>query len=229
MTKQRILPNVPAVQLRLVEDLTPEQPHGFLRLVRRRFVATGPDGSKSAPFVYDEVDRVALDAVVVVAYYLDDLGRPRVYLRSCTRPPVVMRAAERQPFAELATRVGLWELVAGLVEAEENCPAGIVACAQRELAEELGFSVDQAELDPLGHSTLPAPGLIGERHFFFLVKVDPSRRQEPSLDGSALEELGAVVDVSLSDALLACSTGEIEDTKTELGLRRLAERLERPT
>jgi ADP-ribose pyrophosphatase len=229
MTEQRTLPNVPAVRLHLVEDLTPEQPHGFLRLVRRRLVATGSDGSTSAPFVYDEVDRVAIDAVVVVAYYLDDIGRPRVYLRSCTRPPVVMRAAARQPFAELATRMGLWELVAGLVEEDENFPAGIAACAKRELAEELGFHVDQTELHPLGHSTLPAPGLIGERHFFFVVKVDPSRRQEPSLDGSALEQLGAIVDVSLSDALLACSTGEIEDTKTELGLRRLAERLERST
>jgi ADP-ribose pyrophosphatase len=43
------------------------------------------------------------------------------------------------------------------------------------------------------------------------------------LDGSVLEQLGAVIDVSLRDALAACRNGEIEDAKTEIGLRRLAE------
>jgi ADP-ribose pyrophosphatase len=225
---ERILPSVPKVRLRLLEDLTPEQPQGFLRLVRRRLVAIGPDGAESAPFVYDEVDRLAIDAVVLVAYFLDDSGRPRVYLRSATRPPVVMRAPARQPFPELGSRVGLWELAAGLVELAESSPTGIAECAQRELEEELGFSVALAELLPLGQSTLPAPGVIGERHFYFVVRVDPAQRQEPSLDGSALERLGTVVDVALSTAMSACATGEIEDAKTELGLRRLADFLERP-
>jgi ADP-ribose pyrophosphatase len=227
MTQDRILPSVPAVRLRVIENLTPEQPPGFLRLVRRRVIAIGPDGLASPSFIYDEVDRVALDAVVVAAYYLDDAARPRVYLRSATRPPIALRAAESHVFAELGTRMGMWELAAGLVEADESSPLGIAECAKRELAEELGFDVDVSELRPLGQSTLPAPGVIGERHFFFFVQVEPQRRQQPTLDGSALEQLGAVVDVALSDALAACGAGEIEDAKTELGLRRLAELLER--
>jgi ADP-ribose pyrophosphatase len=226
MTEQGILPSVPAVRLELVEDLTPQQPDGFLRLVRRRFVAIGPDGERSSSFIYDEVDRRAIDAVVVVAYYLDAAGRARVFLRSATRPPVAMRAACRQPIPGGTERPGLWEVVAGLVEERESSPAGIVECAKRELAEELGFDVSLTQLRELGHSVLPAPGVIGERHYFFVVEVDPARRQRPSLDGSALEQLGVVIDTSLADALSACSIGEIEDAKTELGLRRLAELLE---
>jgi len=179
--------------------------------------------------VYDEVDRAAIDAVVVAAYYLDERGLARVYLRSITRPPVAMRGVARQPFPELGAQQGLWELVAGLVELGETSPSGIVECAKRELAEELGFDVDTSALRALGPSTLPAPGVIGERHYFFAVEVDPQQRKAPSLDGSVLEQLGVVVDVALSEAMLACSAGEIEDAKTELGLRRLAETLERAT
>jgi ADP-ribose pyrophosphatase len=226
MKEERILPSVPAVRLQVIEDLTPAQPLGFLRLVRRRLVAIGPDGLVSAPFVYDEVDRLAIDAVVVAAYYLDEAARPYVYLRSATRPPISMRAPGAHAFAESGSRIGLWELVAGLVEAHESSPSGVTEGAKRELAEELGFDVDVSELRPLGQSTLPAPGVVAERHFYFFVQVDPCRRQEPSLDGSALEQLGIVVAVPLADALAACRAGEIEDAKTELGLRRLAELLE---
>lgn len=229
MSQQRFLPAVPAVRLEVIEDLTPVQPAGFLRLVRRRLVAHGPDGSTSAPFVYDEVQRDAIDAVVVAAYYRDAAGIIRVYLRSATRPPVVLRPKSTLPLPELASQPGLWELVAGLIEEDEVTPSGIVACAQRELAEELGFRVQLTALQPLGKSVVPVPGMIGERHFFFSVEVDPSRRGSPSLDGSALEQLGAIVDVPLRDALAACETGEIEDAKTELALRRLSERLERKT
>jgi ADP-ribose pyrophosphatase len=81
-------------------------------------------------------------------------------------------------------------------------------------------------LRTLGNSTLPAPGVVSERHYYFAVRVDPRQQQQPSLDGSALEQLGVVIDISLADALAACRAGEIEDAKTELGLRRLAELLE---
>ncbi|MGE5783983.1 MAG: NUDIX domain-containing protein [Myxococcales bacterium] len=227
MSQRRFLPAVPAVRLEVLEDLSPAQPSGFLRLVRRRLVAHGPDGSTSAPFVYDEVQRNAIDAVVVAAYFRDSAGKVRVYLRSATRPPVVLRPKSTLPLPDLASQPGLWELVAGLIEENECTPTGVVACAQRELAEELGFEVDVSALKSLGKSTLPVPGMIGERHFFFCVEVDPSRRGSPSLDGSALEQLGAIVEVPLSDAIAACEVGEIEDSKTELALRRLAERLER--
>lgn len=225
MNSSRILPPAPIVHLDLVEELSPPQPPGFCRLVRRRLTARTTTGAPSAAFVYDWVERHALDAVVVAAYFFDAEGRPRVYLRSCTRPPVAQRDATRLPRTPWLAAEGLWEFAAGLVEVDEQTEPGVVECARRELEEELGFSVEPSRVLSLGPSTLPAPGVIGERHFFFRVEVDPAERREPSLDGSALERLGEVIDVSLSDALRACMNGEIEDAKTEIALRRLAETL----
>ncbi len=70
-------------------------------------------------------------------------------------------------------------------------------------------------LKELGPSTFPAPGFIGERHFFFEVVVAPEQRSEPSLDGSALEHFGQVVAIPLGEALEHCRSGLIVDAKTE--------------
>jgi ADP-ribose pyrophosphatase len=217
--------SLPKIELELLEDLSPEVPKGFLRLVRRRYRAVYPDGTRSAPFVYDAVDRAALDAVVIVAHFAAPGGARHVYLRSGLRPPLGMRDAARSPIPKDACGTGLWEAPAGLVEISEQSASGVVRTAQRELYEELGFSVPLAAVHALGPSTFPCPGVIAERHFFFEVTVDPSARREPELDGSALEHFGAVVDVSLEDALAMCRRGQIEDSKTELALRRLAEKL----
>jgi len=216
--------SLPKIELELLEDLSPEVPKGFLRLVRRRYRAIYPDGTRSAPFVYDAVDRSALDAVVIVAHFVASDGSRRVYLRSAVRPPLAMREPARSPLANDACGTGLWEVPAGLVEVSEQSASGVVRSAQRELEEELGFSVPLEAIKALGPSGFPCPGVIAERHFYFEVSVDPDTRSEPSLDGSALERFGAVVDVSLEDALGMCRRGQIEDSKTELALRRLAEK-----
>src|SRR3954453_17474391 len=87
--------SLPPIELELVEDLSPPDQHGFLRLVRRRYRAKYPDGSVSAPFVYDAVDRNSLDAVVIGAHFLAPDGERRVYLRSSVRPPLMLRDATR--------------------------------------------------------------------------------------------------------------------------------------
>ncbi len=215
-------PLLPDIRLELVEDISPQAPPGFLSLVRRRYVAHYPDGSASKPFVYDEVDRKAIDAVVIVAHFAKE-GARHVYLRSAMRPPVFNRDPARTPLDELNTG-GLWEVPAGLVEADEQSEAGLQRCAARELHEELGFDVSADRLRALGPSTFPSPGVIAERHFYFEVEVEPAARAEPQLDGSALEHFGRVVSLLLDEALGLCAAGAIEDGKTELALRRLRER-----
>jgi ADP-ribose pyrophosphatase len=215
---------LPEIRLELVEDLSPDPGKGFLRLVRRKLRAHYPGGGTSDPFVYDEVDRRAIDAAVIAAHYVGPDGLRRVVLRSSIRPPVYFRDPARAPISVPDRNGGLWELPAGLVEVSEQSPEGLLRGAARELSEEAGFEVDPARLSPLGPSTFPCSGVIAERHFFFEVTVDPASRGEPSLDGSALERDGLLVEVPLADALEMCRNGEIEDAKTELGLRRLAER-----
>lgn len=215
---------LPPIRLEILEDLSPDSGHGFLRLVRRRLRAHYPDGTSSAPFVYDEVDRRGIDAVVIAPHYAAADGRRRVFLRSALRPPVYFRAPGRAPLPVPDRKGGLWELPAGIVEIEEQSPEGVLRGAARELREEVGFDVAPSGLVLLGPSMYPAPGVIAERHFFFEVEVDPRTRADPPLDGSALEHGGRIADVSLEEALRMCRTADIEDGKTEIALRRLSEK-----
>ncbi len=216
---------LPDIRLELVRDVSPPEQQGFLRIVRRFYRAHYPDGTVSPEFVYDEVDRKAIDAVVIIAHFAATDGKRQVFLRSAVRPPVALRDAKRSPVPELDPANGvIWELPAGLVEPSEQHPGGPQRSACRELEEELGFAVAFAAMHELGPSTFPAPGFIAERHFFFEVEVDPATRREPSLDGSALEHFGAIVALGLDEALELARTGVICDAKSELGLRRLRER-----
>lgn len=185
---------------------------GFFDVRRLDLVARYPDGAESASFPYDVGAREAIDAVVMAAHYLDG-GVRHVYLRSSIRPPCALR-----PVPPLHDGT-LWELPAGLVEPGED-PA---ACAARELAEELGFVVPASAMQPLGPWTFPAPGIIGERHIYFHVEVDPRTRATPTEDGSALERAAEIITLPVRDAVEHCRSGAIPDAKTELALRRLAE------
>lgn len=212
----------PDLAVDVIEDVSPVTPDGFLRVVRQRLVLRFDDGRVTDPFVYDEVDRRAIDAVVIAAHYVDHDVR-YVYLRSAVRPPVALRDPARCPEAPGANPAALWELPAGLVEPGDQTAEGVVRTAQRELLEELGFSVTTERLHRLGPSTFPAPGFIAERHYFFEVEVDPSTREDPTLDGSVLERAGVIVALPLTQALKCCRTGVLMDSKTELALRRLEE------
>jgi ADP-ribose pyrophosphatase len=200
---------LPKIVLEPLDDLSPPGA-GFLRIVRKRWRARHPDGHVGEAFVYDAIERAALDAVVIVAHFRVGADR-HVYLRSAVRPPLLERRG--------ATEAGLWELPAGLIERGE----APIHSARRELLEELGFDEPLESFHELGPSTYPAPGIIGERHFYYEVEVDPNRRSEPAVDGP-LEEGGLVEAIALDDALDLCRRSVIEDGKTELALRRLAER-----
>jgi ADP-ribose pyrophosphatase len=216
---------LPQIGLEVVADLSPAAPPGFLRLRRRRLVARYPDGSVSSEFTYDEIERRAIDAVIIVAHF-ERRGSPWVYLRSALRPPLFFRDPARSPVPEAGTGA-LWELPAGLIEPDEQGPSGVLEAARRELEEEVGFALPASRFRALGGPTVPAGGFIAERHFFVSAAVDPGERGEPSLDGSALERFGRVIAMPLAQGLELCVSGRIEDAKTELGLRRLADVLSR--
>lgn len=146
-----------------------------------------------------------------------------MYLRSALRPPAALRPPQCRPLPEKDTLGSLWELPAGLVEADECNVEGLRRCAARELEEELGFDVEPTRFAGLGPATFPSAGVVGERHHFFHVEVVPDRRGRPSEDGSALEAKALVVALPLAEALDLVRGGAIEDGKTEIGLRRLAE------
>jgi ADP-ribose pyrophosphatase len=154
--------------------------------------------------------REALDAVVIAAHFTDE-GVRHVYLRSAVRPPCAFRSVPPHHDGSL------WELPAGLVEPGED-PA---VTAARELGEELGFEAVAAQMQPLGGWTFPCPGVIGERHVYFAIEVDPRRRRTPTEDGSALERAAAILALPLVEAIEHTRTSAIRDAKTELGLRRL--------
>ncbi|MGH7272454.1 MAG: NUDIX domain-containing protein [Polyangiaceae bacterium] len=208
------LPALPAIRLSVLRDRTAESriTGGFLNLSRLDVVAFYPDGSRSAPFAYDIARRAALDAIVIAAHF-ERHGVRHVYLRSAVRPPCALR--EIPPDHDGC----LWELPAGLIEVGEAPEEA----AARELGEELGFAATADAMTPLGPWAFPCPGVIGERHLFYSIEVDPRARKAPTEDGSAIERGAAIITVSLADALAHCRSGVIRDSKTELALRRLLE------
>jgi len=219
------LPPLPNIALELLQERhkAAEDEHAFLHLRRQLLRAHFPDGTTSEPFWYDSVDRSRLDAVVIAAHYRDEHNQRSVFLRSALRPSLLARQTGPMPMPEKATLGGLWELPAGLVEAQERSPQGLRSCAARELYEEVGLQIDPSDLRELGPPVFPAPGIIGERQFFFHVEVDPARRVTPPEDGSVLERGARLAALPVLEAIQRARSGEIEDAKTELGLRRLAE------
>lgn len=226
MRRTVTLPDPPDFHIEVVADRSPPAT-GFLKYVSRDVVTVDVQGRRSPAFAYDEVDRQAIDAVVIVPHFVEDVASLPVrfvVVRSVIRPPFALRDERRSPIPEPANR-GLWEVPAGLVEASEQSLEGLRRAAARELLEEAGFRVEPEALKDLGPSALPCPGVCAERHFFYHVEVAPQSHKKPTLDGSHLEEAGVVIAVPLSALLCAARAGRLQDSKTELALRRLDEML----
>ena len=225
----------PAVTVEVLEDRTAGArcDQGFLRVRRLLLRNRWADGTLSASYPYDVVERDALDAVAIVLVALAapepggaDSSRkePRICLRSALRPPLAFRAGYALPLPEPpdATPV-LWEVPAGLVEPTERGEAGLRACAARETAEEVGLHVDPEDFEPLGPAACLSPGVLAEKLHYLVAQVDPAACGVPGEDGSPVEERAEIRFVPLSDALAACRDGRVADLKTETAIRRLAE------
>lgn len=204
------IPKPPKINIYHNNKTIPEDSPPFLKIERKVLTASYPDGSSSASFIHDGVIRRLMDAVGIVVH-CEQSGVRCIYLRSCVRPNLLDRFPED---------VNLWEIAAGLIEAGEEP----LVSAVREVEEELGFKTNTSQYKPLGPYILSSPGLGSERLFLYEVEVDPSAQGKPSEDGGPLERGGIAQQVSLDTALKAAKSGFFKDTKTEVAIRRFADR-----
>lgn len=200
---------------------------GFLAIRRLRLRNRQADGATSRGYLCDFVVRpYGLDAVVVVIWCRRPDGTIGVLVREALRPPLWFgRDAAQAPIAEPGPRAWLTELVAGIVEVGDRGEGGLRARAAAEVLEEAGFAVDASAVVMLGAGSFPSPGAMAEKFYFGAVEVDPAAQGAPEGDGSPMEEGATTRWLELGAAIAACVVGELEDAKTELGLRRLKDAL----
>lgn len=215
----------PNVAIEVLDDRTDSvgSGGGFIK-VRRYTVRTRDASGAGEPFAYDVVDRTALDAVIMVLFSTKGApeGDPLVCVRSALRPPVGLRAG-RWLAAPEAQGAMLWELPAGLIEPSDSRDS-VRETAARETREETGYHVGVEAFGALGAPVFLTPGLCAEKIHFVCAEVDRDAPREVT-STEAVERGAECVWVALSDALALAAEGALCDAKTELGLRRLADRL----
>jgi ADP-ribose pyrophosphatase len=218
----------PAVKIEVVSDLSDamRSDEGFIRVRRLVLKNHYEGGAQSREYRYDCAERDAMDAVGIVLYARAAAGVPdRICLRSSIRPPLALRPGYALPVKETQADPTLFEIPAGLVEQDEEGEDGLRSCAARETQEEVGLEVAPSAFEPLGPAVFLSPGLVAEKLHFFAAEVDPAGAGQATMDGSPVEERARIAFVPLDEALAACRDGRIEDIKTEIGIRRLIEKL----
>jgi ADP-ribose pyrophosphatase len=199
---------------------------GFLEVRRLRLRNRRGDGTLSDEYICDSIARdYGQDAVVVVVYARRG-GAIEVLLREGLRPALVFgRDPARAPLPEPPPSLLLAELVAGVIERGDRGEAGLRRRAAAEVEEEAGFVVAPDAIELLGAGMYASPGCLVEKNYFVAVEVDPAAQRPLAGDGSPMEEGARTRWMTLPAALAACASGAIVDAKTELGLRRLSDRL----
>jgi ADP-ribose diphosphatase len=193
---------------------------GVLRIRRMRLRLVLADGLRTREGIWDFVERpMGLDAVVIALWRRRGDGRIEVLLRSGARVP--LHFGRPHPPREMLFP----ELIAGIVEAGEESEEAIRRRASEEAMEEAGLRVEPRAFERLGPPLFPTPGMCAELFHFMNAEVGEPAAVPPEGDGSPFEQ-GARIDwVELDEALARCARGEIQDMKTETGLRRLREKL----
>lgn len=218
---------LPAEPFEIESDEVVGREGGFLAIRRLRLRNRQADGGRSQRYLCDFVVRpYGLDAVVVVVWCRRGDGTIGVLVRDGLRPALWFgRDPTATVLPEPGPRAFLTELVAGIVEVEDRGLDGLRARAAAEVLEEAGFEVAPAVVSLLGAGSFPSPGAMAEKFHFAAVEVDPATQRPLEGDGSPMEEGAVTRWLGLDEAIAACVRGELEDAKTELGLRRLRDAL----
>lgn len=209
-----------------IEVLSSEFKHqGFneIRLTKNKIYYDIDSEEVSEEFELDLFFKKYPDAVIIVPYILEP--EPYIFLTSCLRPS---QATANYPAFQEEVNVGnTWELPAGCVDPEEYDQSlhGYKVAAARELKEETGLIVEPNELSFLGKRSFTGSG--SERLFFLDVEIKNQNKIDILGDGHPLEKHTRTCKISLHDALSYIDAGYLTDAKTEIGLRRLFNKLER--
>jgi len=219
-------------EIEIVEDRTERSrcDEGFLRLRRFRARNRREDGSRSAEYPIDVIDRPVLDAVAVCLWARGPAGI-EVLTRRGLRPAAYFRRGKTAVLPEPEYLL-VEELVAGVLEPGEVGLDALRRRASDEVREEAGLEIEPSRFEPLGGPFFMLPGIASEKIHVMAAEVarglgPPVWSAPETGDGSPLEEGAELRWRPLGAAVEACERGEIEDAKTELAFRRLAARLER--
>jgi len=222
---------MPRIQsIEIVEDRTASSrcDEGFLHVRRYRARNRRADGSASSVYRIDVVDRPSLDAVAVCLWARTPRG-VEVLLRRQLRPAVHFRSGRKRAMPERDLLL-FEELVAGVLEPGERGLEALRRRAVEEVREEAGLAVAPESLEPLGAGFYMLPGIVSEKIHLLAARVErgtaPAAFDAPEEgDGSPMEEGATLAWRRLDEAIAACESGEIEDAKTEVALRRLRDRV----
>lgn len=218
------------IGIEIVEDRTARSrcDEGFLRLRRYRARNRRADGSASAEYAIDVLERATLDAVAVCLFARTARG-VEVLTRSGLRPAPAFRRGRQTALPEGDVLL-LEEVVAGVVEPGETGMDALRRRAAAEVLEEAGIAVPPERFEPLGAPFFVHPPVSSDRIHLLAAEVPRGTHEGPFEaprvgDGSPLEEGALLRWRPLDDAIAACDRGEIEDAKTEVAVRRLAARI----
>src|SRR5512142_3436829 len=210
-------PGQVVTDVEVVENVTARSrcDEGFLHVKRLVCRNRHSDGSSSRDYRVDVVDRPIPDAVAVLIWRRAARGI-EVLTRRSLRPAAYFRRTLTLPVPDPHPYLLLEELVAGILEPQDQGEAGVRRRAAEETLEEAGFRVSPDEVASLGNSFFLAPGILSEKIHPTAVEVTGRPQGTPHGDGSPLEE-GATLHWWPIEALLeACRTGAVEDAKTEI-------------
>jgi len=198
----------------------------FIRVRRIRLRHRYEGDQFSAPYLFDILEGSFADAVAVVLYSIDQGGKIWVGVRRGVRPSIYLRKNNlAKATLDGAPRLLYYEIVAGGIEYGDFQGLGIDGRAVREVREEAGFQVRPEDVVALGEATVSSPAYGMEKIHYRAVRVDPEEPHQPKGDGHPLEEVGDFQFHELAKAIDWCRSGVIQDSKTEIGLLRLASHL----